>query len=63
MSLGPLQLARLALHLKVLVTFRAAEAEYTGIVANEGDALGRIYRPRAEMAGFNPGKIMVRAEA
>lgn len=31
-SLGPLELARLALHLEVLMAFRAAESKLTGVV-------------------------------
>lgn len=37
--LCPRQLARVALHLEVLVAFRAAEAELLGVVSNECDAL------------------------
>jgi hypothetical protein len=45
----------LALHLEVFVAFGAAEAEDFGVVADEGDALGRVDRARAEVAGFDPG--------
>lgn len=57
MSLGPLELARLALHLKVLMAFRTAEAEGTSVIANEGNAFGGVDRAGAEVAGFDPGSI------
>jgi hypothetical protein len=45
----------LALHLEVFVAFGAAEAEDFGVVADEGDALGRVDRAGTQVAGFDPG--------
>jgi hypothetical protein len=36
------------------MAFGTAESELLGIVANEGDALGRVYRPRAQVARLDP---------
>lgn len=44
-GLGPFELARLALHLKVLVTFRAAESELPRIIADKSDTFGRVDWP------------------
>lgn len=55
MRLGPFQLARLALHLEVLVAFGAAEAEGAGVVANEGYAFGGVDGAGTEVACFNSG--------
>jgi hypothetical protein len=54
--LSPFEFAGLALHLEVLVAFRAAEAEDFGIVADERDTLRRVDRTRAEMTRFDPAK-------
>lgn len=51
--LCPAKLTWITLHLEVLVTFRLAESEYLRIVADEGDAFGRVAGPRAEMAGLD----------
>jgi len=48
--LCPFELARLALHLEVLVAFRAAEAEATGVVADEGYAFGGVDGAGTEVA-------------
>ena len=53
MSLGPLQLAGLTLHLEVLVAFGPTEAELSGIVADECDSLTRECRAGTEVTGFN----------
>jgi hypothetical protein len=47
----------LSLHLEVLVAFGAAEAEHFGIVADEGDAFGRVDGARAEMTRLDPISI------
>lgn len=53
MRLGPRQLAGLSFHLEVLVAFGTAETKDPGVIAHEGDALGRINGSRAEMARFD----------
>lgn len=52
-ALGPLQLSGLALHLEVLVALGPAEAELSGVIADECDALPREGRAGAEMAGLH----------
>jgi hypothetical protein len=54
-SLGPLQLAGLTLHLEVLVALRPTEAKLSGIVADECDSLTRECRAGTEVTGFNTG--------
>lgn len=53
MGLGPFQLAGLSLHLEVLMTLRAAEAECTGVIAHKCYAFARIAWLGAEMAGLD----------
>lgn len=53
MSLGPLQLAGLTLHLEVLVALGPTEAELSGIVADECNSLTRECRAGTEVTGFN----------
>jgi hypothetical protein len=52
-SLGPLKLAWLTLHLEVLVALGPTEAELSGIVADECDALTRVGRAGTEVTSFN----------
>jgi hypothetical protein len=47
----------LSLHLEVLVAFGTAEAEYFGIVADEGDAFRWVDGARAEMTRLDPISI------
>lgn len=54
--LGPAQLARIPLHLEVLVTFRLTKAKHLGVVADECDAFAWVAWPRAEVAGLDPGR-------
>jgi hypothetical protein len=44
-SLGPLQLSGLTLHLEVCMTLAPTESERFRIVADEGDTLARVYGP------------------
>jgi hypothetical protein len=52
-SLGPLQLTGLTLHLEVLVALGPTEAELSGIVTDECDALTRECRAGTEVTSFN----------
>lgn len=52
-TLGPLQLAGLTLHLEVLVTLGTAETELSGIIANECDALAGEGRAGTEVTGLH----------
>lgn len=57
-SLGPLKLAGLTLHLEVLVALGPTEAELSGIVADECDALTREGRAGTEVTSFNTADKM-----
>jgi hypothetical protein len=60
--LGPFEFTRLTLHFEILVTFRAAEAERSSIVAHECDTFGRVDRSGAEMAGFDSKRVRPNTE-
>lgn len=53
MTLGPLQLAGLTLHLEVLVALGAAETELSGVIADECDALPGEGRAGTEVTGLH----------
>jgi hypothetical protein len=53
-GLCPLQLARVALHLEVLVALAPTEPENSGIVADKSYAFAWVGGPTAEVAGFDP---------
>ncbi|CAH0367709.1 unnamed protein product, partial [Pelagomonas calceolata] len=53
-GLGPADFPRVALQIKVLVAFRAAEVEHFGVVARERDAVAGVDRARAEVAFADP---------
>lgn len=55
-ALGPFQLARLTLHLEVLVALAAAETELSGVIADECDALPWEGRAGTEVAGLHTGR-------
>ena len=57
MCLCPFQFARLSLHLEVFVTFGAAEAKCSSIVAHECNAFGRVDGSGAEVASFDSGNV------
>ena len=52
-SLGPLKLAGLTLHLEVLVALGPPETKLSGIVADECDSLTRESRAGTEVTSFN----------
>ena len=51
-SLCPFYLARIPLHLEVLVALGAAEAKHLGVVAYEANTMARIHGARAKPALF-----------
>lgn len=63
MRLGPLQLARLALHLEVLMAFRATKSEIAGVIADETNSLGWVHRARAKVTRFDPGDAVSQSQS
>jgi len=59
-GLGPANLTRVPLHLKVLVTLAPAETELLSVVAHKGSPVARVAGRRAEVALFNPHGERVR---
>jgi hypothetical protein len=53
MTLSPLQLARLTLHLEVLVALGPTETELSGVIADESDALPGEGRAGTEVTGLH----------
>lgn len=51
-GLGPFHLARIPLHLKVLVTLGSTESKYLCIIAHKLDPMTRVYSRGAEPALF-----------
>jgi hypothetical protein len=52
-TLGPLQLAGLTLHLEVLVALGPTETELSGVIADECDALPGEGRAGTEVTGLH----------